>query len=44
MVVGITASTAIDTTATQVIGVGATWSAASASDSCRLDYLTVEML
>lgn len=44
MVVGIKASTAIDTTASQVIGVSATWSAASASDSCRLDYLTVEML
>lgn len=38
------ASTTIDTTAAQVIGVSATWSVASASDSCRLDYLTVEML
>lgn len=39
----ITASTAVDTTAAQVIGVGADWSAASASDSCRLDILTVEI-
>lgn len=43
-VVGNVASTAIDTTATQVIGVGAKWSVANAGNSCRLDYLTVEML
>jgi hypothetical protein len=39
----ITASTTIDTTAAQVIGVGADWSAASASNSCRLDILVVEI-
>jgi len=44
MVTGIVASTTIDTTATQKLVVAATWSAASASDSCRLDYFTVEML
>lgn len=43
-VVGIVASTAVDTTASQVIGVAATWSAANAGNSCRLDYLSVEML
>lgn len=37
----ILASTAIDTTAAQVIGVSATWSVASASNSCRLDFLRV---
>lgn len=36
------ASTAIDTTATQAITVSATWSVASASNSTRLDVLTVE--
>lgn len=36
-------STAIDTTTAQVIAVGADWSAASASDSCRLDVFTVEI-
>lgn len=40
----ILASTTIDTTVAQVIGVSATWSAASSSDSVRLDVLTVEML
>jgi len=40
----ITASTAIDTTAAIVIGVGADWSVANASDSARLDILTVEKL
>jgi len=44
MVVGIMPSTTIDTTVSRVIGVGATWSAANAGNSCRLDYLTVEML
>lgn len=44
MVTSIVASTTIDTTVSQLIGVGATWSVASASNSCRLDYLTIEML
>lgn len=39
----ILASTAVDTTASQVIGVGADWSVASASNSCRLDFLRVEI-
>lgn len=39
-----TASTAINTQATFVIGVSATWSAASTSDSCRLENLIVELL
>lgn len=39
----ITASTAVDTTAAQVVGVGCDWSAASASDSARLDLLVVEI-
>ncbi len=39
----ITASTAIDTTATQQIAVSATWSVASASNSCRLDVFVVEL-
>lgn len=39
----ILASTAIDTTAAQVIGVGADWSAASSGDSARLDFLRVEI-
>lgn len=39
----ITASTAIDTTAAQVIGVGADWSAQSSSDSARLDIMVVEI-
>lgn len=38
----ITASTAIDTTAAQVIGVGADWSVANAGNSCRLDIMRVE--
>lgn len=38
----ITASTAIDTTAAQVIGVGADWSTTDAN-SCRLDILVVEI-
>ena len=36
------ASTAIDTTAAQQIGISATWSAANAGDSCRLDNLSIE--
>jgi hypothetical protein len=39
----ITASTTIDTTAAQVIGVGADWSAADPGNSARLDILTVEI-
>ena len=35
------ASTVVDTTAAQVIGVGAKWGAAATGNSCRLDYLTV---
>lgn len=40
----ITASTTIDTTAAQVLGVGADWSAADSGNSCRLDIFTVEIL
>ena len=40
----IVGSTAVDTTAAQVIAVGADWSAASASDSCRLDFMAVDVL
>ena len=40
----ILASTAIDTTASKVIGVGADWSVASASNSCRLDVFVVEIM
>lgn len=39
----ITASTTIDTTAAQVVGVGADWSSSNAGNSCRLDVLVVEM-
>lgn len=39
----ILASTTIDTTASKVIGVSATWSVGSASNSCRLDFLRVEL-
>lgn len=39
----ILASTAIDTTAAQVIGVSATWSVANAGNSVRLDFLSVEI-
>jgi len=39
----ILASTALDTTAAQVIGVSAQWSVASASNSCRLDVMVVEI-
>jgi hypothetical protein len=39
----ITASTTIDTTAAQVVGVGADWSVASASNSARLDIMVVEI-
>ena len=39
----ILASTAVDTTVANVIGVGADWSVASASNSCRLDVMIVEM-
>lgn len=37
------ASTAIDTTAAQVVGVSGTWSTTSASNSCRLDIMVVEI-
>jgi hypothetical protein len=40
----ITASTTIDTTAAQVIGVGADWSVANAGNSCRLDIFHVEIM
>ena len=39
----ITASTTIDTTAAQEISVGADWSVATASNSCRLDIMVVEI-
>jgi hypothetical protein len=39
----ILASTTIDTTAAQVLGVSATWSVASTSVSCRLDFFRVEI-
>lgn len=39
----IVASTAIDTTAAQVVGVGADWSSSSASNSARLDIMVVEI-
>lgn len=39
----ILASTAIDTTTSKVIGVSATWSVANAGNSCRLDFLRVEL-
>lgn len=39
----ITASTAVDTTAAQVIGVGCDWSGNSASNSSRLDIMVVEI-
>lgn len=39
----ITASTTVDTTAAQVVGVGAAWSTTSGSNSCRLDILVVEI-
>lgn len=40
---GFVASTAIDTTAAQVIGVSAEWSVASTANSCRLDILSVDI-
>lgn len=39
----ILASTAIDTTTSKVIGVSAQWSVANAGNSCRLDFLRVEI-
>lgn len=39
----ITASTAIDTTAEQVVGVSGKWSTTDAGNSCRLDMLIVEI-
>lgn len=38
------ASTAVDTTADLSVNVTATWSVASASNSCRLDILNVELI
>ena len=38
-----TASTTIDTTVAQYVGVAGTWSVASSSNSCRLDILSVEL-
>lgn len=37
-------STAVDTTAAQAIAVSGTWSVANAGDSCRLDYMTVDLI
>ena len=37
------ASTAVDTTAAQTIGVQATWSTTNAGNSCRLDVLNVQL-
>lgn len=39
----ILASTAVDTTVAQVVGVGADWSVANAGNSARLDFLRVEI-
>lgn len=39
----ITASTTVNTTANQAIAVTATWNVANATNSCRLDILTVEI-
>lgn len=39
----ITASTAIDTTATKLITASGTWSTTSGSNSCRMDLFTVEI-
>lgn len=39
----ILASTTIDTTAAQVVGVSATWSSTNGGNSCRLDFLRVEI-
>lgn len=44
MVAGSLASTTVDTTVAQKIAVAATWSVANAGNSCRLDFLSVEML
>jgi hypothetical protein len=39
----IVASTAIDTTAAKVVGVGVDWSTNNAGNSCRLDIMAVEI-
>jgi hypothetical protein len=39
----IVASTSIDTTAAQVVGVGADWSTNNAGNSARLDIMAVEI-
>lgn len=43
-VYALTASTAIDTTVDQVVAVSGKWSTTSASNSCRLDMFTVELV
>lgn len=40
----ILASTAVDTTAAQLLAVSATWSVANAGNSCRLDFVLVEII
>jgi hypothetical protein len=42
--VGLVASTTIDTTADLVLGLYGTWSVASASNSCRADHFTVDVI
>lgn len=37
-------STAVDTTASQAITVSGTWSTTNAGNSCRLDYMTVDII
>ena len=39
----ILASTSVDTTAAQLLAVSATWSSANAGNSCRLDFMRVEI-
>lgn len=39
----ILASTALDTTVAQTVGVSADWNSASGTNSCRLDFLRVEI-
>ena len=40
----LTASSTIDTTQSQIVGIQGTWSVASASDSVRLDVFSVELI
>lgn len=37
-------STAVDTTAAQAVAISGKWSVANAADSCRLDYMTVDLI